>query len=202
MAVAQRGTGTGSSELPTSAARVIILDRDGVINEDSDEYIKSPQEWVPIPGSLEAIARLHRAGWRVVVATNQSGVARGLFDIDTLMRIHEKMHRAVEEVGGRIEAVFFCPHGPDDACQCRKPRPGLLLEIAARLRIDLKGVPVVGDSLRDLQAAQAVGAQPILVRSGKGLRTLATLGATVPCPVYADLSAVADALIATDPQSN
>lgn len=100
MAVAQRGTGTGSSELPTSAARVIILDRDGVINEDSDEYIKSPQEWVPIPGSLEAIARLHRAGWRVVVATNQSGVARGLFDIDTLMRIHEKMHRAVEEVGG------------------------------------------------------------------------------------------------------
>src|SRR5690606_4302045 len=126
MAVAQRGTNTGSSESPTSAARVIILDRDGVINEDSDEYIKSPQEWIPIPGSLEAIARLHRAGWRVVVATNQSGVARGLFDIDTLMRIHEKMHRAVEEAGGRIEAVFFCPHGPDDACQCRKPRPGLL----------------------------------------------------------------------------
>lgn len=202
MAVAQRGTNTGSSELPTSAARVIILDRDGVINEDSDEYIKSPQEWIPIPGSLEAIARLHRAGWRVVVATNQSGVARGLFDIDTLMRIHEKMHRAVEEAGGRIEAVFFCPHGPDDACQCRKPRPGLLREIAARLRIDLKGVPVVGDSLRDLQAAQAVGAKPILVRSGKGLRTLATLGETVPCSVHADLSAVADALIATDPQSN
>ncbi len=202
MAVAQRGTNTGSSESPTSAARVIILDRDGVINEDSDEYIKSPQEWIPIPGSLEAIARLHRAGWRVVVATNQSGVARGLFDIDTLMRIHEKMHRAVEEAGGRIEAVFFCPHGPDDACQCRKPRPGLLREIAARLRIDLKGVPVVGDSLRDLQAAQAVGAKPILVRSGKGLRTLATLGETVPCSVHADLSAVADALIATDPQSN
>lgn len=202
MAVAQRGTNTGSSESPTSAARVIILDRDGVINEDSDEYIKSPQEWIPIPGSLEAIARLHRAGWRVVVATNQSGVARGLVDIDTLMRIHEKMHRAVEEAGGRIEAVFFCPHGPDDACQCRKPRPGLLREIAARLRIDLKGVPVVGDSLRDLQAAQAVGAKPILVRSGKGLRTLATLGETVPCSVHADLSAVADALIATDPQSN
>lgn len=202
MAVAQRGTNTGSSESPISAARVIILDRDGVINEDSDEYIKSPQEWIPIPGSLEAIARLHRAGWRVVVATNQSGVARGLFDIDTLMRIHEKMHRAVEEAGGRIEAVFFCPHGPDDACQCRKPRPGLLREIAARLRIDLKGVPVVGDSLRDLQAAQAVGAKPILVRSGKGLRTLATLGETVPCSVHADLSAVADALIATDPQSN
>lgn len=202
MAVAQRGTNTGSSESPTSAARVIILDRDGVINEDSDEYIKSPQEWIPIPGSLEAIARLHRAGWRVVVATNQSGVARGLFDIDTLMRIHEKMHRAVEEAGGRIEAGFFCPHGPDDACQCRKPRPGLLREIAARLRIDLKGVPVVGDSLRDLQAAQAVGAKPILVRSGKGLRTLATLGETVPCSVHADLSAVADALIATDPQSN
>lgn len=125
-----------------------------------------------------------------------------MFDIDTLMRIHEKMHRAVEEAGGRIEAVFFCPHGPDDACQCRKPRPGLLREIAARLRIDLKGVPVVGDSLRDLQAAQAVGAKPILVRSGKGLRTLATLGETVPCSVHADLSAVADALIATDPQSN
>jgi D-glycero-D-manno-heptose 1,7-bisphosphate phosphatase len=174
-----------------SPARIVILDRDGVINEDSDAYIKSAEEWIPIPGSLEAIARLNRAGWRVVVATNQSGVARGLFDIDTLTSIHNKMHRQVEQAGGKIEAVFFCAHGPDDGCNCRKPQPGLLHEIAARLRIDLLGVPVVGDSLRDIEAAQVVGARPILVQTGKGARTLAThsFGATVA--VYKDLNAVA-----------
>lgn len=177
-----------------SPARIVILDRDGVINEDSDEYIKSADEWIPVPGSLEAIAQLNRAGWRVVVATNQSGVARGLFDIETLMHIHDKMHRLVEEAGGAIEAIFFCAHGPDNGCNCRKPRPGLLQEIAARLRIDLQDVPVVGDSLRDIEAAQAVGARPILVRTGKGVRTLAKLGPGTGVAVYKDLKEVADAL--------
>lgn len=180
--------------------RLVILDRDGVINEDSDEYIKSVDEWIPVPGSLEAIARLNRAGWRVAVATNQSGVARGLFDIDTLTRIHDKMHRLVEQAGGAIEAVFFCAHGPDDGCNCRKPRPGLLQEIAARLRVDLQDVPVVGDSLRDIEAARAVGAQPILVRTGKGMRTLAKLGPDAGIAVYADLKEVADALIGAEIQ--
>src|SRR5690606_15356620 len=129
--------------------RLVILDRDGVINEDSDAYIKSPDEWIPIPGSLEAIARLNRAEYRVVVASNQSGLARGLFDADTLSRIHEKMHRALADVGGAVDAVFFCPHGPDDECDCRKPRPGLLQDIARRLNVSLRGVPAVGDSLRD-----------------------------------------------------
>ena len=134
--------------------QLIILDRDGVINEDSDEFIKSPTEWIPIRGSLEAIARLHRAGWRVVVATNQSGVARQLFDLDTLARIHETMHRRVIESGGLIDALFFCPHGPDDGCRCRKPLPGMFHDIAERLHTDLQGVPAIGDSLRDIQAAQ------------------------------------------------
>ena len=178
--------------------QVIILDRDGVINEDSDDYIKSPEEWQPIPGSLEAIARLHRAGWRVVVATNQAGVARGLFDLDTLMRIHEKMHRAVRETGGLIDAVFFCPHGPDDNCACRKPKPGLFHDIARRLRIDLKGVPAIGDSVRDLQAARAAGARPLLVKTGKGLQTLAhqELGGGVP--VFTDLASAVDAVLTPD----
>ena len=167
---------------------LVILDRDGVINEDSDAYIKSPAEWRPIPGSLEAISELNRAGHRVVVATNQSGIARGLYDLDTLARIHEKMHQALAAVGGHIEAVFFCPHGPDDDCECRKPRPGLFREISDRLRMPLTGIPAIGDSLRDLQAAEAVGAQPILVRTGKGRRTEAALG-EADVPVFDDLAA-------------
>ncbi len=142
--------------------KLVILDRDGVINHDSDQYIKSPAEWKPIPGSLEAIARLTQGGYRVVVATNQSGIGRGLFDMATLNAIHDKMHRAVGLAGGRIDAIFFCPHAADADCDCRKPKPGLLLEIAAPLqRRALPSVPMVGDSLRDLQAAAAVGAQPI-----------------------------------------
>ncbi len=168
--------------------KLIVLDRDGVINEDSEAYIKSPEEWHPIPGSLEAIAALNRAGYQVVVATNQSGIARGLYDLDTLARIHEKMHQALAAVGGHIEAVFFCPHGPDDDCECRKPRPGLFHDIAGRLRISLKGVPAIGDSLRDLQAAEAVGARPILVRTGKGRKTEAGLGDS-DIPVFDDLAA-------------
>lgn len=151
--------------------KLVILDRDGVINRDSDQFIKSPDEWKPIPGSLEAIARLNQWGFRVLVATNQSGVGRGLFDMDMLNAIHEKMHRSVMLAGGRIDAVFFCPHAAEDKCDCRKPKPGLMRQIAARYNTDLTGVPAVGDSLRDLQAAVAVGAQPYLVLTGKGEKT-------------------------------
>ncbi len=175
--------------------KLIILDRDGVINEDSDDYIKSPEEWVAIPGSPEAIARLNRAGYRVVVASNQSGVGRGLFDMDMLMRIHDKMHLAIAAVGGEVEAIFFCPHRPEDRCDCRKPKPGLFEDIAERLRVDVRGVPAVGDSRRDLQAAQAVGAQPILVRTGKGERTLAKGEGLEGVPVYDDLAAAVEALL-------
>lgn len=151
--------------------KLVILDRDGVINYDSDQFIKSPDEWKPIPGSLEAIARLNQWGYRVLVATNQSGVSRGLFDMDTLNAIHEKMHRSVMQVGGRIDAVFFCPHSAEEKCECRKPKPGLLRQIAERYNTDLAGVPAVGDSLRDLQTAVAVGARPFLVLTGKGEKT-------------------------------
>ena len=151
--------------------KLVILDRDGVINFDSDQYIKSPAEWRPIPGSIEAIARLHQGGWRIAVATNQSGIGRGLFDMGTLNAINDKMMEMVFRQGGRIDALFFCPHTAAEACGCRKPRTGMFEEIAARFHTDLKGVPVVGDSLKDLQAADAVGAQPLLVLTGKGKRT-------------------------------
>ena len=141
--------------------KLIILDRDGVINHDSAQFIKSPDEWKPIAGSLEAIARLNQWGYRVVVATNQSGVGRGLFEMDTLNAIHEKMIKACANAGGRIDAIFFCPHPADSTCDCRKPKPGLLKEIAARYNIDLTGVPTVGDSLRDLQAGVAVGCRQV-----------------------------------------
>lgn len=179
--------------------KLIILDRDGVINEDSDDYIKSPEEWTPIPGSLEAIARLYQAGYLVLVASNQSGIARGLFDITTLNRIHRKMHDRLAALGGAIEAVFFCPHAPADDCACRKPRPGLLEDIKARLKVDLAGVVAVGDTLRDVQAARAAGATPVLVRTGKGERTLAEASPELAdVPVYDDLAAVAEAVLATD----
>lgn len=175
--------------------RLVILDRDGVINEDSAEFIKSPSEWKPIRGSLEAIARLHRAGWRVLVVTNQSGIARQLFDLDTLARIHQTMHQRVSASGGLIDAVFFCPHGPDDNCNCRKPKPGMFHDIANRLRIDLTGVPAIGDSLRDLQAAAAVGAQPILVKTGKGFGTASSPDLPAGIPVYDDLYNAVEALL-------
>lgn len=175
--------------------KLIILDRDGVINHDSDAYIKSADEWVAIPGSLEAITRLHQAGYRVVVATNQSGVGRGLFDIDTLNDIHAKMHRELSRLGGMIEAVFFCPHTPEDNCSCRKPKAGLLKAIGERLGTDLAGVACVGDSLRDVQACQAVGAEPMLVRTGKGERTLEAGIGLENVAVFDDLAAVAAHLI-------
>lgn len=173
---------------------LIILDRDGVINHDSEDFIKSPAEWEPIEGSLEAIARLNYAGFRVIVITNQSGIARGLIDIETLNRIHSKMRRMLSQVGGKIEAIFFCPHSAEDNCSCRKPLPGGYHDLAHRLRINIENIPAVGDSLRDLQAAQTAGAKPILVRTGKGKITEAA-GIPEGIEVYDDLAAVVDALM-------
>jgi D-glycero-D-manno-heptose 1,7-bisphosphate phosphatase len=175
--------------------KLVILDRDGVINHDSDQFIKSPEEWKPIPGSLEAIARLNQAGYRVVVASNQSGLGRGLFCMDTLNRIHAKMHKLLAQAGGRVDAVFLCPHPADAECDCRKPRAGLFRDIASRYHVELAGVPAVGDALRDLQAAMMVGARPILVRTGKGRRTLAAGSLPEGVAVYDDLSAVVSALL-------
>ena len=148
--------------------KLVILDRDGTINADSDEFIKSPQEWQPLPGSLEAIARLNHAGWHVAVASNQSGLGRGLFDVASLNAMHAKMHKMLAALGGRIDAVFYCPHTEDDKCSCRKPLPGLYEQIGERFGVELKGVPVVGDALRDMQAAAAAGCEPHLVLTGKG----------------------------------
>lgn len=174
---------------------LIILDRDGVINHDSDDFIKSPAEWEPIEGSLEAIAKLNHADYRVVVITNQSGIARGLLDVETLSRIHNKMRRMLTQVGGKLEAILYCPHGPDDDCSCRKPKEGNFTELAQRLRVELDNVPAIGDSLRDLQAAQAAGARPILVKTGKGERTLYEGGIAENVAVYDDLAAAVNALL-------
>ena len=168
--------------------KLVILDRDGVINHDSPSYIKSPDEWKPIARSLDAIAQLTQADYRVVVATNQSGVGRGLFDMATLNAIHDKMHRAVGQAGGRIDAVFYCPHPMEANCGCRKPKPGLLEDISRRFNTSLQDVPCIGDQLRDLQAAAAVRAQPILVLTGKGAKTQREGGLPPNTRVYADLA--------------
>ena len=175
--------------------RLVILDRDGVINHDSESYIKSPAEWVPIPGSLEAIARLHDAGYKVIVATNQSGIGRGLLTLETLTRIHERMIDAVREHGGEIDDIVFCPHTPEDACECRKPAPGMLKEVAQRLKTDLNGVYVVGDAERDVVAARQVMATPVLVRTGKGAQTLQQSTVLEGVAVFDDLAAFVDALL-------
>jgi D-glycero-D-manno-heptose 1,7-bisphosphate phosphatase len=164
----------------------VILDRDGVINEDSDAFIKDPTEWNAIPRSLEAIALLTRAGFRVVVLTNQSGIARGLFDIHTLDLIHAKMSAQITDAGGNIEAILVCPHGPDEGCACRKPRTGLFANFARQFGTKLQGVPAIGDSLRDIQAARSVGADPLLVMTGKGQRTLDD-NPGLDVPVFTDL---------------
>jgi len=171
--------------------KLVILDRDGTINHDSDQHIKSPAEWKPIPGSLEAIARLTQGDWRVVVATNQSGIERGLFDMATLNAIHAEMHRAVAQAGGRIDAIFFCPHAAGSNCECRKPKPGLLREIGTRFGIELKGVPMIGDALRDVEAAAAVGARPFLVLTGKGRKTREAGGLPPGTEIFDDLAAIA-----------
>ncbi len=171
--------------------KLVVLDRDGTINHDSERHIKSPAEWKPIKGSLEAIARLTQAGYRVVVATNQSGIGRGLFDTATLNAIHDTMQRAVQQAGGRIDAIFFCPHAGESDCECRKPKPGMLLEIGKRLNTPLAGVPMVGDALRDLQAAEAAGARPVLVLTGKGRNTRDAGGLPPGTEIFPDLAAFA-----------
>ncbi len=175
--------------------KLVILDRDGVINHDSEQFIKRPEEWKPIPGSLEAIARLCQADYRVVVATNQSGVGRGLFDMATLNAIHDRMNKAVMQAGGRIDAIFFCPHAADADCNCRKPKSGMIEEIAERYNMDLKGVPAIGDSLRDLEATARLGAQPILVLTGKGAKTQAKGGLPQGTLIYPDLAAAVATLV-------
>lgn len=152
--------------------KLVILDRDGVLNQDSANFIKNPNEWISIPSSLEAVAMLNQSGFRVAIATNQSGISRGLFDMTTLNSIHDKMQRELAQAGGRIDAIFYCPHAADDHCDCRKPRTGMIEEIGRRFSAELDGVAAVGDSLRDLQAFSDAGCQPILVRTGKGEETL------------------------------
>ncbi|HEX3139305.1 MAG TPA: D-glycero-beta-D-manno-heptose 1,7-bisphosphate 7-phosphatase [Rhizobacter sp.] len=179
---------------------LIILDRDGTINEDRDDFVKSVDEWIPLPGALEAIARLNQAGWHTVIATNQSGLGRGLFDMAALNAMHAKMNAALARVGGRISSVFFCPHAPEDGCSCRKPLPGLYQQIGERYGVELEAVPVVGDSVRDLEAAVAAGCPPHLVLTGKSSamtdEQLAKLMHQVPnVQIHDDLAAFAESLI-------
>ena len=171
--------------------KLVILDRDGTVNEDSDDYVKSPEEWRPIKGSLEAIARLTQADYRVVVATNQSGIARGLFDTRTLFAIHDTMLRALAQHGGRIDAFFFCPHAPEAGCHCRKPQPGMLLEVARRFNVPLDQAYMVGDTQRDLEAAAAAGARPVLVLTGKGMQARDYGKLPAGTRVFPDLAAFA-----------
>jgi len=180
--------------MSSSASKLVILDRDGVINIDSDQYVKSADEWIPLPGSLEAIAELNQAGFQVTVATNQSGLARGLFTINDLHAMHQKMMDLLAPMGGRVDSIFFCPHVDEDQCSCRKPLPGLMRDIASRYRkadsaMPLTGVPIVGDSLRDLEAATVLGASPHLVLTGKGRKTADAGVLPAGTVVHADLMA-------------
>ena len=178
--------------------KLIILDRDGTINRDSDDFVKTPEEWLPLPGALEAIARLNQGGWRVVIASNQSGLGRGLFDVAALNAIHTKMHKLLAAAGGRVDAVFYCPHSPEESCNCRKPLPGLFEQIGTRFGVQLQGVPTAGDSLRDLQAGAAAGCEPHLVLTGKSAH-LSSCGQPEGLPagtfVHADLAAFADFIL-------
>jgi D-glycero-D-manno-heptose 1,7-bisphosphate phosphatase len=175
--------------------RLVMIDRDGVINEDSHEFIKSVAEWRPIAGSLEAIASLHRAGWTVAVVTNQSGVGRGLYDEATLEKIHEHMRERVRAAGGELAGVYYCPHLPDAGCECRKPKPGMFRALERELGVSVVGAPYIGDRFSDVEAAEAVGARPMLVRTGTGTATVALLGAR-RVPVFDDLAAAARSLLA------
>ncbi len=183
------------------ATKLIILDRDGVINYDSDQFVKSPDEWKPIPGSIEAIARLNQNGYRVVVATNQSGIGRGLFDMAMLNAINDKMMEMVFRQGGRIDAVFFCPCTADQKCHCRKPDTGMFEDIATRFHVGLNGVPTVGDSLRDLEAGAKVGCVPILVLTGKGKKTQAKGNLPRSTKICADLAEAVKMLVTPPPKN-
>jgi D-glycero-D-manno-heptose 1,7-bisphosphate phosphatase len=178
-----------------SGARLVMIDRDGVINEDSGEFIKSVAEWRPIAGSLEAIASLHRAGWTVTVVTNQSGVGRGLYDEATLAKIHEHMRERVRAAGGELAGVYYCPHLPDAGCECRKPKPGMFRALERELGVSVVGAPYIGDRMSDVEAAEVVGARPMLVRTGTGASTVALLGAR-RVPVFDDLAAASRSLLA------
>jgi len=177
--------------------KVIVLDRDGVINHDSDAYIKSAEEWRPIDGSLDAIARLNHAGYIVVVASNQSGLARGYFDIEALTAMHQKMDDLLSKAGGRVDAIFYCPHGPDDGCSCRKPKPGMLLDIGQRFNVSLSDLTFIGDSVTDIKTARNVLANAVLVRTGKGLKAEKILQSESeePVPVYDDLASAVTAIL-------
>jgi len=174
----------------------VILDRDGVINRDSKDFVKTVEEWIPLPGSIDAIADLSRAGYAIAVASNQSGLARGLFERSALDEMHEKLRDLVASAGGRIDHIAICPHSPDDACDCRKPQPGLYRQIAEHFAIDLAGVPAIGDSLRDLQAAASAGATPVLVRTGNGMKTEAALSGSLAAVLrFDDLAAAAKSIL-------
>ena len=184
--------------------KLVILDRDGTINSDSDEFVKTPEEWLPLPGALEAMARLTHAGWHVVIASNQSGLGRGLFDVVSLNAMHAKMQKLLAVQGGRIDAVFFCPHTAEENCHCRKPLPGLFEQIGARFGVQLLGVPTVGDSVRDAVAGAAAGCEPHLVLTGKSEKYRG-MGLPEGLPrgtlVHQDLSAFADFILARNAQA-
>ena len=180
----------------TAQHRLVVLDRDGVINRESPDFIRTPDEWVPLPGSIQAVAELTRAGFTVVVATNQSGVGRGLFTAETLAAIHARMTHTLEAAGGRVAGIFICPHGPQDGCDCRKPRAGLLRQIEAQFGTTLRGQPAIGDSYRDLEAAWQVGARAMLVRTGNGVETERRLDGRADIEVFTDLAAAVALLIA------
>lgn len=175
--------------------RIIVLDRDGVINEESDDFIKTPDEWIPLPGSLDAISALSHAGFRIAVTTNQSGVGRGLYTLEMLESIHEKMITSIHAAGGEVDGIFFCPHLPDEGCDCRKPKPGMLRQVAMLFDCDPGSIQVIGDSMRDLEAAQSFGAKSILVRTGYGRETEKLLPDNYPVRVFDNLADAASALI-------
>ena len=175
--------------------RLVIVDRDGVINEDSDDYIKSPHEWRAIPGSVEAIGDLYRAGFEIVVVTNQSGLARGFFSEDALRGIHARMTEAVRDAGGEFAGIYYCPHLPSDDCDCRKPRPGLVRQLERDLNVSAIGAPFIGDKVSDVDLAAAVGGRPLLVRTGRGREAERALAGRA-IETFADLRAAANALLA------
>ena len=185
--------------MPARATRLLVIDRDGTLSRDPEDFIRGPDDWEPLPGAVEALARLYEAGWRIVVASNQAGLGRGLFDMATLNAVHARMHRVLAQAGARIEAVFFCPHAPDEGCDCRKPAPGLFLQIAQRFGVLPQQMVAAGDSMRDVQAALAAGCDTHLVLTGqlaawRGVGRPPELPAAVTC--HDDLAALADALLA------